>query len=373
MADNADEFVFDPSLIESSDTGESKMQDEKLNLLEDKLFKSDELEPEKPKADEEEGKSDKTPSPKDIKDTKSSSVFSVVLGHNLVERGVLTSFDDKEIEKIATEQGEDVALAHIIESQVRQSEEQIKATYDEAYRDYLSMLQGGVSKEEALGIQQVEQFKNAISGLDLKSDDDNATQARKDLLTFHYRLTTKWNDDKIEKYVNKLYDEGSDLAEVDDAYSNLENYVKEEKQAAIDKAAQAKSNEIKARQQLEDSYKKYINDTEEYFKGDKVSKAAKEKMEKLLLSPVKLENGTITNQIWAKRSQNPVAFDAKIAFLETIGYFDNKPLDRFVKTATTKATTELSNFLSENKGNLMKSMGRSFTEGESDKKDFLDF
>jgi len=373
-----EELVFNPSFLEVDDNAQIPNGDEliadktpkknespieELNLFNDNILEHNNTELKKP--DESSGQEilDKDSLPPDnIKDKKDSSLFSVVLGQDLMGGGVLSTFDEAEIIKISKEEGDAAAISYMIKKQIDESNLQLKESYDKEYQDYLEMVQGGVPKQEAAGILGVENFLNAVKQVDLKAESDDAVQARKDLLTLNYRLTTKWTDDKIQKYVDKMYDEGSDLEEVEDALANVSSYVTKEKTAQVEQAKQRDA-QIKAAQakQLND-LKTTIDKTEEYFKGDKVTKVVKDKMLKTLTTPVKLENGVVTSQLWAKRESNPVAFDSKIAYLDAIGFFDDKPLDKFVKNAETKVTSGLQQFLQDNGARSYKgSAERSFS------------
>jgi len=373
-----EELVFNPSFLEVDEDirvpegdeliskktpkdGESPIQE--LNLFNDNILEHNNAEINKQVESSGEDILDKDPLPPDnIKDKKDSSLFSVVLGQDLMGGGVLSTFDEQEIIKISKEEGEAAAISYMIKKQIDESNIQLKESYDKEYQDYLEMVQGGVPKQEAAGLIGVENFLTAVKQVDLKGEADEAVQARKDLLTLNYRLTTKWTDDKIQKYVDKMYDEGSDLEEVDDALANVGSYVANEKSAQIEHAKQREA-QVKAAQakQLND-LKTTIEKTEEYFKGDKVTKVVKDKMLKTLTTPVKLENGVVTSQLWAKRESNPVAFDSKIAYLDAIGFFDDKPLDKFVKNAETKVTSGLQQFLQDNGARSYKgSAERSFS------------
>lgn len=85
-----------------------------------------------------------------------------------------------------------------------------------------------------------------------------------------------------------------------------------------------------------------------------------------------MDNGFITNKLWAKRDTNPAKFDSKMAYLDIIGFFDDKPLDKFEKRAETKSTSALSSFLSENKSrNIFNSISKSFSD-ESVRSNLID-
>jgi len=375
-----EELVFDPKFLEIGEEQSTteltdkppKMAEEpitELNLFKDNVLEHTDAESKKTKESEDVGILDNNSLPPDnIKDKKDSSLFSVVLGQDLMGEGVLSTFDEEEIIKISKEQGEAAAISHMIQRQIQESDAQLKESYDKEYQDYLSLVQGGVPKQEAAGILGVENFVNSVKQIDLKDESDGSVQARKDLLTLNYRLTTKWSDDKIQKYVDKAYDEGSDLEEVDEALTNVEQYVANEKSAQIE-SAKANDARIKAEQakQLSD-LKTYIDKSEEFFKGDKITKLVKDKMVKAITTPIKLQNGVVTSELWAKREENPISFDSKIAYLNAIGFFDEKPLDKFMKNAETKAVSGLQQFLQDNGGRSYKgSAERSFSSREGSK------
>ena len=292
----------------------------------------------------------------------SPSFFSVSLGQDLVNRGVLTSFDESEISKIAKEEGEDVAIVKMFEKQTEIINNELKQNYDKGYQEYLELTSGGANKQEVTSLQKIENFRKSLSDIDIKGEDEASVNARKDLLRFHYKLLTKFSDEKIEKNIQKMYDDGSDIEEVEAALATIDEYIPSEKNR-IKKEAEDKANADKLKQEeIEGAYLKCIEETDEYFKGEKIDKITKTKIKDLLFTPVKLNNGFVTNKLWAKRDTNPAKFDSKMAYLDVIGFFDDKPLDKFEKRAETKSTSALSSFLSENKSrNIFSSIGKSFS------------
>lgn len=362
------EFAFDPSYIKIDESAETEQKPQELNLFKDNSLDTN---VEKQLQESEENTETNPPSPNDIKDS-SSSVFSVVLGQDLVERGVFSSFNKDEVLKIAEEKGDAEAVIAMFEAHARDVDEQIKSTYDEGYKEYLTMVQGGVPKEEAAGIQQLESFSQSIKNIDLKSESEDSVAARKDLLTISLKLSTTFSDDKIKKMVDKMYDDGSDIDEVDEALSTLEANISKEKDRAISEAKKIESDRVAAQQKLISDYKSFVDKTDEYFVGQKVDKATKDKINKLTLDPVKLPNGIVTNGIWAKRNENPVSWDNKVAYLQLIGYFDDKPLSKFEKNAETRSASKLESFLNDNKGRSYSgSLGKSIGKADG-KRDLID-
>lgn len=359
------DLIFDPSFLSFEDgknpNEEANIKD--LNLLSDTNILDEKDDGEKKIENQEEIKNDdNTQLPNDTDDNKGSSVFSVVLGQELTEAGVLSDFNEEEILKIAKEQNDAAAIQYMIQKQTEAINNEIKSTYDSEYQEYLNLRQYGASKEEATELTQLENYINSTKDVDLKAEDENIVNTRKDLLTLNYRLTTKWSEDKIKKYVDKIYDEGGDIDEIDEAVSNIQNYVTSEKENIKTQAEEAQKAELAKQEKAINDLKSYISSTDEYFSGMKVNKQAKDNLEKIIMTPVKLQNGQVSNAIWAKREADPIKFDSKMAYLYSIGYFDDKPLDKFEKVAQTKSTSKLQSFIQDNQGRSYKgSMNKSFS------------
>jgi hypothetical protein len=93
-----------------------------------------------------------------------------------------------------------------------------------------------------------------------------------------------------------------------------------------------------------------VTSLDEIIPGHKITKPTKTKIEDLLTKPVKqLDNGQVLNGVWAKRVENPIEFDAKLAYFINLGLFDGK-MDVLKKAAKTSATSELEKHL-KNSGN----------------------
>lgn len=368
------EINFDEALLESSANindklellnakADSKNEEENI-LVKNKIDNADNIE---------EGAPDSKIENKTNKNIEDSpSFFSVSLGQDLVNRGVLTSFDESEIAKIASEEGEDVAIVKMFEKQTEIINNELKQNYDKGYQEYLELTSVGADKQEITSLQKIENFRNSLNNIDVKGEEESSVEARRDLLRFHYKLLTKFSDEKIEKNIQKMYDDGSDIEEVEAALATLDEYIPSEKNR-IKKEAEDKANDDKLKQEkIEGAYVKFIEETDEYFKGEKIDKVTKTKIKDILFTPVKLDNGFVTNKLWAKRDTNPAKFDSKIAYLDIIGFFDDKPLDKFEKRAETKSTSALSSFLSENKSrNIFNSISKSFSD-ESVRSNLID-
>lgn len=380
--EQSNEMVFDPGFIEMGDGAGAATEapipkeepKEELNLFENNFLEPDkkpeeEKEVEIPVVDKAEETENETPPSKDTDEsTSKDSLFSVVLGQELVEEGVLTVFDEAEIAKIEKEEGQAAAIKHMHKLQAEKNAEELRNSYDSGYQEYLGLIQGGVPKEEASEILQVENFNKAIKEINLTGETSEEVEARKQVLTFNYRINTKFSDEKIQSLVDRAYDEGSDIEEVEEAVQNIGAYSDQLKADAKTKAENDRIAFENQQKKFANDLKSHIEKTDEYFKGEKVNKEVKDKILKKLTTEVTLDDGRVTNAIWAKREDNPILFDSKLAYLELIGFFNDAPLDKFVKNATTKVTTGLQNFLADNNGrSFSRSAGDSIGKGTAEK------
>jgi len=358
------QIMFDPSLIglESTNSDNGILVEEvNNNALEDDFLS-------KTNVDNEDINKEKEDDPQfTINDTnKDSSDFSVVLGQELLEAGVLSKFDKEAISKIVQEEGDAAAIREMFKGHAETLKEEIKTGYDNGYNEYIQLLNGGMPKEEAVGLIQIEKFYNSIENVDLTSEDDYSVAARKDALMLNYRLTTKWSEDKINTYVNKLYDNGEDIEELKEALPNIKEYISSEKQNAKNRAIELEQENRRYIDEQNNKIKSTIKGINEVFKGDQITDLTKTKMEQALFTPVKMKDGSFTNQLWAKRNENPIDFDVKMAYLFSLGIFDDKPVEKFTNSERTKQVSKLQNFLNDNKGrSFSASIGKSFSKNDS--------
>jgi hypothetical protein len=90
-----------------------------------------------------------------------------------------------------------------------------------------------------------------------------------------------------------------------------------------------------------ETLKSKIEEMNEVIPGQKINKITKNKVEDLLTKPVKqLENGTVLNGVWAKRAEDQIDFDLKLAHFINMGLFDGK-FDSLKKRVKSTAAQEL--------------------------------
>jgi len=87
---------------------------------------------------------------------------------------------------------------------------------------------------------------------------------------------------------------------------------------------------------------------QEVIPGQKINKQTKDKIYNDIIKPVMDKFGQTTNTIWAKRSEDPIDFDTKIAYLYETGFFEKgKSWDKVKRVKTTRESSELEEHLSK--------------------------
>lgn len=326
--------------VQKDDTTEEVKKDEKnpneLDLNLDELLKDDEEIDEK--VDIEEVKDN--PSSAQTKETTANSSF-LLLTKALAEEGILEDLDEEGFNKLVEEQGSGgKALLHLMNSRLEETENKIKDSYDADYKEFLQLKDLGISKEDAFDLVSIDSRLNEIDDDILEESED----VRKEILEMHFKNTTKWSDDKIVKHVEKLVTNGEDIDAAKEALPDLQKLSKE--MISQRKEEAVRQNELLQKQQQEaaEEIRKSLVQDAEIVKNVKLTKAQAIKAQELLLTPVELEDGSVTNILYAERAKNPLEFDKKLAALKAAGAFEGNVTT--IKASKKKALDELEKVVS---------------------------
>ena len=283
-------------------------------------------------------------SPAPVNNTKdfsssSSEPFTLVFARYLLEQGNISNLDEEALQEVIKKDGEQSALSFLIQNEVDYNKEAILENYDAYSQEYIKLREAGVDPQEAaVNLQTLEQL-DSISEEDLVADDNETL--RKQILTAHYKSTTNFTDDRIKKLVQRSLDLGEDVEDVKEALTSLKDLKRKDLETLKTKKANDKINEEKTIKETIDNLKQKINSLDEIIPDLKLSKQNKTKIEELLTKPVKqTEQGQLLNGVWAKRMENPIEFDIKLAHLIDLGAFDGK-WDKLLKKTESKITEEL--------------------------------
>lgn len=291
---------------------------------------------------------DKDPAPDDTKTSSSDAPFTVIFARDMMEQGLLSSFDEEEFNQEVEEHGEATALRKLLKSEIDTNIETAKSDLDEGYQQYLNLVGKGVEPDAALNLTAFQDKLSAVDESSLDSEDNE--DLRKDVLTNYYKLTTQFSDKKIEKMVQRSIDMGDDVDESKDYLTEMKSLISDQiKSQEQDAEKQTELRNQEQQRQL-DTLKDTINSMSEVIPGQKINKPTKDKLYGMITKPIQDKTGRTTNALWAKRSEDPLYFDSKLAYLVDTGFFEkDKPWDKIKNVKTSKEASRLEEYLSDKK------------------------
>jgi len=315
----------------------NKVLDEQSAELEQDTEKvDDEVEKTKEKEDDEASASLEKSTDK----TSSDAPFTVIFARDLVAQGLLSSFDENKFNEESKELGEAEALRNLIKNEININVDAAKADLDEGYQEYLELVGKGIPQETAGSLLDLKSRFDGIKADDLSKEEN--VELRRQVMTDYLKLTTSMPNKKIDKLVQSSIDLGEDVDESKENLTTLKKLVTD--QIAEEKAeadTQRKLAEEENRRSIE-ALKENINALSEVIPGVAINKQTKVQMFEAITKPVQDSRGRTTNAVWAKRSEDPIFFDERLAYLYATGFFDkNKPWTKASQAKVTKEITGL--------------------------------
>jgi len=278
----------------------------------------------------------------------SDAPFTVIFAKDLVQQGLISSLDEKAFNEKIKEVGEASALRELIKDEIEANIEAAKSDLDAGYKEYLTLIGKGVPADTAGNLMDLKTKFETIKVDDLKKEEN--TELRKQVMIDYYKLTTSMSDSKIERLVQSSIDLGDDIEDSQEYLSSLKDAIKvqlAEEEAEATKQASLRADENK---RLMNSLKETINTLDDVIPGVGINKQTKTKMYEALTKEVQDGKGRITNSLWAKRAEDPIFFDAKLAYLLETGFFEKgKPWTKAGLAKTTKEVSELEKVLKQKK------------------------
>jgi hypothetical protein len=288
-------------------------------------------------------------------ETSSDAPFTVIFARDLVGQGLLSSFDEKKFIEDSKELGDAEALRNLIKSEIEINIEAAKSDLDAGYQEYLNLVGKGVPVETAGSIVELKNRFSSIKEDELTKEEN--TDLRKQVMTDYYRLTTSMPDSKIDKLVQNSVDLGDDIEESKEYLKTLNGLIKEQ---MASEEVEAKNRQKLAEEEntrILGELKNNINSLEEIIPGVTINKQTKVQMYEAITKPVQDEKGRATNAIWAKRAEDPMFFDERLAYLFSTGFFEKGKLwTKAAQAKTTKEITELEKAL-RSKSNTASQVG----------------
>lgn len=351
-----------PPTIPKTDDDDSKKKDKKdepildvnkaLEGIDELIKDKKDLKDSKEENDEDESVEDTEDSAPDHKETKktddtpssSDAPFAIIFARDLSGRGLLSTFNEEEFTKLVEEKGEADALRHLIQEEVNVNIEAAKSDFEEGYQHYLELLGQGIPSEQVDGLTTLKSFFDGVTEEKLEENED----LRKEVLTRHLRATTSLSDTRIKKMVERSIDLGEDLEEAKDAVKDMSSRIKQEITSLKEEAERLQEErEAEQKRQLK-ILKENIDTMQEVIPGQRINKQTKDKIYADIIKPVTDKYGQQTNAIWAKRAEDPMFFDSRIAYLLETGFFEKgTPWNKIKSVKTTQESSELEEHLSK--------------------------
>jgi hypothetical protein len=279
---------------------------------------------------------DKTKTPSD-EGNGSSPIPHSLIAKALYEEGVLSSFDEKEFEDLTTELGSP-ALA-LIELNKRTITEQIdgyKNSLSEEGKKFLDALEKGVPFE-AYADNKSQQLN--LATIDEKTLGDHEDLCRELIKSdLAYR---GFEDAEITEQLEDIESLGKLEQKGKVALKTLKDFTAKREEQLVKEAEQRRIVNEKAATEHATKLKETVDGIKEMIPGTAVSEKIKKQIIEAITKPAaEAPNGQPVNAIWAKRMENPMEFDIKLAYLLSTGVFDNN-WSTLTKAAKTGAVKEL--------------------------------
>jgi hypothetical protein len=280
-------------------------------------------------------------------ETSSDAPFTVIFAKDLVQQGLISSFDEKDFIDKIKESGEATALRDLIKTEIDANIEAAKEDLDIGYKEFLNLIGKGVAADSASSLVDLKTQFDAIKVEDLEKEEN--VDLRKKVLEDYYKLTTSMTDAKITKLVQTSLDLGEDVEDSKEYLSILKTAVKEQIAAEEEEANKRAALRADENKRILDDLKDTINTIDEIILGLGINKQTKIKMYENLTKEVKDNKGRITNSLWAKRAEDPVFFDSRLAYLLETGFFEKgKTWNKASQAKTTKEISDLEKAIKKN-------------------------
>jgi hypothetical protein len=280
------------------------------------------------------------------------------LASDLHKQGVLP---EEAVAAITEAEDPQEAFYAAMQGQIDAGIESFVTSLPEKFKQQLIAYNQGVDLD-VYGQQQAQTLKlESITEDQLKSDTSLQKRIAKSNL-----LSKGFTEEKANKYIENWESLNELEAEALDAHKEELARSKANEEALVQQAEQQRQLAEQQRVQTINNMQKTIEDTEEIIPGKRLNKISREKILNSMTQIVgKDQNGNPMNAVMATRAKNPIDFEMKLHYLHSLGVFDGK-WDDIVKTAKTKAVSELDTKLKEVYNFHGKSAGNATVQKDGD-------
>ena len=224
-----------------------------------------------------------------------------------VEEGVLRNFNLEEWD------GTPEGLVDGMNKEIQYGVNSYKEQLNPRAKWLIDNMDEGVPLESLLEVDKQRVSLDSITEEALVED----SKMQKDILTQYYKETTKFSDEAIEKYINRLEAMDEIADEAKSSLGELRTINQQKEEQLKEQAREQQEQMQKQQQEALESFKNTLTKKEEIVPGIKLSDVMKESIEKTITTPVAVDpqTGAPMNEIAVARSKDPVNFEINLAYI----------------------------------------------------------
>ena len=263
-------------------------------------------------------------------DDENSSLFTPY-AKLLVDNDILSTLDIEQFD--GTAEGLKKAMENEISYHVSKYKEELPIEVKKLVDGY----EKGIPFDEMLKISS---DRIRYNNIDENSLDDNV-EMQKNITRDYLKKTTKFNDSRIEKMIERLENNAELEEESKSNLKELRELQDVEEQEALERSRAEQEAYMRRQNEIMEQLKGKIESTEEIIPGVKVNKIMKDKITKNLTVPVAYdEYNQPINKIGLYSRKNPIEFEVMLNYIfEATNEF--KDWGVFGKSGKSKAIQEL--------------------------------
>ena len=312
--------------VESEDDG-LLMVDTGPEKVEEVAEEDKEKKVEKPEDKSKDGKGDESPT-----ETESPSFLHATA---LKEIGLLPNLD---LEKLKGLSDEEIIKATFdgTQDEIERTVKEITEQQGEAYKQFVEVLDSGGDLEEYARIKASQKRFDGITDDSLEDVETAKALIAEDMKNREY------DDAEILETLEDLEEKDKLAARAKPALARLKKRDKDREDKVI---ADAKQTEEQQKIQRVETMKKIdttLDGIKEIIPGIPVTPKERQVMKKLMTVPVETKNGVGISRAQQLRSEDPVSYEAKLAYYIGIGLFDKTPSwDKVLKKTKTEVAKKI--------------------------------
>ena len=287
----------------------------------------------------------------------------------LHENGLLPDFDLESIKELKTEEQAikiNESIQTNIDASIKEGLDAELAKLGDAKQIY-DDIQAGVDPNALRENASLEATYGAIKVADLESSEENQEAVYSDYLSMK-----GLSESKVKQLVQVAKDNDALLTESTDGLKEIQKEIANEretlrKQAKADQDAREEKNK-----ETQTKIKNFVGSVKEIIPGKELTKVEHEALIKNMTVPVRYADdgrgGQIpVSKVMDLRSKDPIAFEMKLNYFISQGFFDEKPnFDKLAKSAETNASKK---FLEKMKTNKSEAIGDAAIEKKNSKEE----